>query len=137
MDEIYNLKRFAKLRSDVLLDLKANMDEVSVFLRKYPRKTILSALGDPTVASSAEVLREISRFYFAISPHYRRAVIMLATILTNNYVIRPLENTKTVDKEKFEQQYIDYALKCARYKFKDIIPQIMVRSRCSIETGSV
>ena len=41
MDEIYNLKRFAKLRSDVLLDLKANMDEVSVFLRKYPRKTIL------------------------------------------------------------------------------------------------
>lgn len=127
-NEIYNLKRFAKLRSDVLLDLKSNMDEVSVFLRKYPRKTILSALGDPTVASSAEVLREISRFYFAISPHYRRAVIMLATILTNNYVIRPLENVKTVNKEEFEEQYINYALKCARFKFKDINPQIMVRT---------
>ena len=127
MDEIYNLKRFAKLRSDVLLDLKSNMDEVSVFLRKYPRKTILSALGDPTVASSAEVLREISRFYFAISPHYRRAVIMLATILTNNYVIRPLENIKAVNKEKFEEQYINYTIKCARFKFKDINPQIMVR----------
>lgn len=127
-NEIYNLKRFAKLRSDVLLDLKSNMDEVSVFLRKYPRKTILAALGDPTVASSAEVLREISRFYFAISPHYRRAVIMLATILTNNYVIRPLENVKTVNKEKFEEQYINYALKCARFKFKDINPQIMVRT---------
>ena len=128
MDEIYNLKRFAKLRSDVLLDLKANMDECSVFLRKYPRKTILAALADPTVASSAEVLREISRFYFAISPHYRRAVIMLATILTNNYVIRPLENIKTVDKQKFEEQYINYALKCARFKFKDINPQIMIRT---------
>ena len=126
-NEIYNLKRFAKLRSDVLLDLKSNMDEVSVFLRKYPRKTILAALGDPTVASSAEVLREISRFYFAISPHYRRAVIMLATLLTNNYVIRPIIDVRKVDKQQFEDQYIDYAMKCNRFKFKDINPQIMIR----------
>ena len=123
-----NLQRFAKLRSDILLDLKQNMDEVSVFLRKYPRKTILDSLGDPTRASAAEVLREISRFYFAVSPHYRRAIIMLATILTNNYVIRPVVNVKKVDKELFEEQYIDYALKCSRFKFKDINPQIMVRA---------
>ena len=84
MLEIYNLKRFAKLRSDILLDLKQNMDEVCVFLKKYPRKIILAALADPTSSRSEEVLREISRFFYAISPHYRRAIIMLATILTNN-----------------------------------------------------
>lgn len=128
--EIYDLRRFAKLRSDILLDLKQNMDEVCVFLKKYPRKVILAALGDPTSARSAEVMREISRFYFAISPHYRRAIIMLATILTNNYVIRPVCNIKKLaeSKEDFESAYIDYALKCSRFKFKDINPQIMIRT---------
>ena len=130
MLEIYNLKRFAKLRSDILLDLKQNMDEVCVFLKKYPRKIILAALADPTSSRSEEVLREISRFFYAISPHYRRAIIMLATILTNNYVIRPIANIKNLatTKEDFENEYIEYALKCNRYKFKDINPQIMLRT---------
>ena len=125
---IYSLKRFAKLRSDILLDLKANMDQAGVFLRKYPRKVILDSLADPTRPAAEEVLREISRFYFAVSPHYRRAIIMLATILTNNYVIRPVVNVKTVDKDKLEEQYIDYAIKCNRYNFKDINPQVMIRT---------
>ena len=127
IQELYNLKRFAKLRSDILLDLKTNMDECSVFLHKYPRKTILNALGDPTQRSSEEILREISRFYYAVSPHYRRAIIMLATLLTNNYVIRPITDVRKVDKQQFEDQYIDYAMKCNRFKFKDINPQIMIR----------
>lgn len=127
-NEIYNLRRFAKLRSDVLLDLKNNMDEVSVFLKKHSRKAILAAIGDPTRASSAEILQDISRFYFAVSPHYRRAIIMLATILTNNYVIRPVIDTTNVDAEAFEKKYIEYALKCKKYKFKDINPQVMLRT---------
>ena len=127
-NEFFNMQRFAKLRSDILLDLKQNMDEVSVFLRRFPRKVILGALADPTNARSEEILREISRFYFAISPHYRRAVIMLGTILTNNYVIRPIFNIYEVNKNELEKQYIDYAIKCNRYKFKDINPQIMIRT---------
>lgn len=126
--EIYNLRKFAKLRSDILLDLKQNMDEVCVFLKRYPRKVILGALADPTSPRSQEIMREISRFYFAISPHYRRAIIMLGTILTNNYVIRPILDTRNVDKNNFEDQYINYALKCSRFKFKDINPQIMIRT---------
>ena len=122
------MQRFAKLRSDILLDLKQNMDEVCVFLKRYPRKAILGALADPTSARSTEILTEISRFYFAISPHYRRAIIMLATILTNNYVIRPVVDVRKVNEEKFENEYIDYAMKCKRYKFKDINPQIMLRT---------
>ena len=126
--EIYNLRKFAKLRSDILLDLKQNMDEVCVFLKRYPRKVILGALADPTSARSEEIMREISRFYYAISPHYRRAIIMLGTILTNNYVIRPVIDTRNVNKDSFEEQYINYALKCSRFKFKDINPQIMIRT---------
>lgn len=122
------MQRFAKLRSDILLDLKQNMDEVCVFLKRFPRKAILGALADPTSARSTEILTEISRFYFAISPHYRRAIIMLATILTNNYVIRPVVDVRKVNEEKFENEYIDYAMKCKRYKFKDINPQIMLRT---------
>jgi hypothetical protein len=55
---------------------------------------------------------------------------MLATILTNNYVIRPIANIKNLatTKEDFENEYIEYALKCNRYKFKDINPQIMLRT---------
>lgn len=126
--EIYNIIHFAKLRSDILLDLKQNMDEVSVFLKRYPRKVILGAIGDPTNPHSEEILREISRFYFAISPHYRRAIIMLGTILTNNYVIRPIVNVRKVDKEVFEDAYVEYALKCNKFKFKDINPQLMIRT---------
>ena len=126
--EIFQMQRFAKLRSDILLDLKQNMDEVCVFLKRFPRKAILGALADPTSARSTEILTEISRFYFAISPHYRRAIIMLATILTNNYVIRPVVDVRKVNEEKFENEYIDYAMKCKRYKFKDINPQIMLRT---------
>lgn len=125
--EYLELQRFAKLRSDILLDLKLNMDETSVFLRKYPRRVILDALGDPTRTASQDVLRELSRFYYAISPHYRRAITMLATILTNNYVIRPIANIHKLKKEQFEEQYINYAIKCKRFKFKDINPQIMTR----------
>lgn len=126
--EIYNLRKFAKLRSDILLDLKQNMDEVCVFLKRYPRKVILGALADPTNARSEEIMREISRFYYAISPHYRRAIIMLGTILTNNYVIRPVVDTRNINKDTFEDQYINYALKCSRFKFKDINPQVMIRT---------
>lgn len=122
------MQRFAKLRSHILLDLKQNMDEVCVFLKRFPRKAILGALADPTSTRSTEILTEISRFYFAISPHYRRAIIMLATILTNNYVIRPVVDVRKVNEEKFENEYIDYAMKCKRYKFKDINPQIMLRT---------
>ena len=124
--EIYNLRKFAKLRSDILLDLKQNMDEVCVFLKRYPRKVILGALADPTNARSEEIMREISRFYYAISPHYRRAIIMLGTILTNNYVIRPVVDTRNINKDAFEDQYINYAIKCSRFKFKDIKPQVMI-----------
>lgn len=128
IQEIYNLKRFAKLRSDILLDLKQNLDEVCVFLKKYPRKAILMALADPTNSKSEEILREVSRFFYAISPHYRRVMIMLSTILTNNYVIRPIVNTYQVNAQMFGEQYIDYAIKCNRFKFKDINPQIMLRT---------
>ena len=126
--QIYQLREFAKLRKDVLLDLRANMDEVNIFLKKHPRHEILKALGDATTVTAQELLRDMSRFYYAVSTHYRRAIIMLATILTNNYVIRPVCDPRKMNEKVFTDQYYDYAIQCKKYKFKDINPQLMLHT---------
>ena len=126
--QIFSLREFAKLRKDVLLDLKSNMDECNIFLKRHPRNMILKALGDPTTAAAQDLLRDMSRFYYCVSTHYRRAIIMLATILTNNYVIRPVSDTRKISKDEFTDKYWEYALQCRKYKFKDINPQLALRT---------
>ena len=126
-EQIFSLREFAKLRQDVLIDLKSNMDQTNIFLKKHPRTAIVGAIANPTTPSAQEILRDMSRFYFKISTHYRRAVIMLATILTNNYVIRPVCDPRKMDKEVFTDKYYEYAIQCKKYKLKDIIPQLNLR----------
>ena len=125
--EIFEMREFAKLRKDVLLDLKQNMDEVNIFLKRHPREAIMRAIGDPTTVTAQALLRDMSRFYFCVSTHYRRAIIMLATVLTNNYVIRPVCDVRKMNTEEFRDAYYAYTLQCKRYKFKDINPQLMLR----------
>ena len=126
-EEVFAMREFAKLRQDMLLDLKANMDETNIFLKMHPRKAIIGAITNPTTPSAQEILRDMSRFYFKISTHYRRAIIMLATVLTNNYVIRPVCDVRKIEKQTFTDKYYDYAIQCKKYKFKDINPQLMLR----------
>ena len=127
-EQIYSMREFAKLRKDILLDLKTNIDEVNIFLKKHPRDTILKALINPTTPAAQELLRDMSRFYYAVSTHYRRAVIMLATMPTNNYIIRPVCDPRKIDKNYFRDIYYQYAIQCKKYKFKDINPQLMLKT---------
>lgn len=126
--QIYQLREFAKLRKQVLVDLRENMDAVNIFLRKHPRDAILKALCDATTPTAQELLRDMSRFYYAVSTHYRRAIIMLATILTNNYVIRPVYDPRKLNHDTFMDLYYNYAIQCKKYKFKDNNPKMMVRT---------
>lgn len=125
--EIFEMREFAKLRKDILIDLKQNMDSVNIFLKRHPREAIMRAIADPTTVTAQSLLRDMSRFYYCISTHYRRAILMLATMLTNNYVIRPVCDVRKFSKEEFTDSYYEYALRCRKFKFKDINPQLMVR----------
>ena len=69
-DSLYEAKYFAKLRKDVLQDLTKHADECNFFLKKYKREEIEKALLTPDKPQSEKILRAVSRFYYAVSPHY-------------------------------------------------------------------
>ena len=106
IDELYDLRNFAKLRRQVLIDLSRATDERNIFLQKHSREKIIKALLHPDRPHSAKMLREISHFFYAVSPHYRRAITMLATVMLNNYAIRPVGETGRGEKSF----YRDYRL---------------------------
>ncbi len=121
IDDMYQAKYFAKLRKDVLRDLTKHADECNVFLQKYKRKDIERALLCPDRPQSEKILRAVSRFIYAVSPHYRRAITLFAALPTNNYIIRPLLNGDGDDDfniDKFKTQYFEIANKYENYRFK-------------------
>lgn len=124
MNELYDLRKFAKLRRQVLIDLAHATDQRNIFLQKHPRDRIVKALLHPDRPASAKMLREISRFFYAVSPHYRRAITMLATLMLNNYTIRAVGNTNKSEKS-FYRDYKLLAQKCKRYRFKTEIPKML------------
>ena len=126
IDDMYQAKFFARLRKDVLIDLTKHADECNFFLKKYKRKDIERALLCPDKPQSEKILRAVSRFLYAISPHYRRAISLFATLPTNNYMLRPLININDdFDIEKFKAQYMELAFRYERYRFKNENPKIL------------
>lgn len=123
-EQLYGMKNFARLRKEVLLDLRDNMDETNKFLKKYSRKSIASAIANPTTESSIKVLREVSQFFYFVSLHYRRVVGLLSTLMTNNHLLRYKGNPYDNDKDEVKQEYLDFAQECNKWKLKNIIPQI-------------
>lgn len=124
INELYDLRNFAKLRRQVLIDLTRATDERNIFLQKHSRDKIIKALLHPDRPHSAKMLREISHFFYAVSPHYRRAITMLATVMLNNYTIRPVGDTGKSEKA-FYKDYKLLAQKCKRYRFKTEIPKML------------
>lgn len=124
VDEMYDLRQFAKLRRQVLLDLVHASDQRNIFLQRHGRDKIIKALTYPDRPIYGKMLREISHFFYAVSPHYRRIITMLATVMLNNYVLRPVDD---IDKKsaKVYREYKDLARKCRRYRFKSEIPKML------------
>lgn len=131
LSEIFDANQFAKLRKQVLVDLSRVSEQRNIFLQKHPRDRIIKALICPDKPSSEKILREISHFFYAVSPHYRRAISMLATIILNNYVIKPVGDTTSADEKIFKKEYRKLAKICRRYKFKTEIPKIL--THCLID----
>ena len=105
VNEYYDFLQFARLRKQVLADLSSSVEQRNIFLKKHPRDRILKALLCPDKPSSEKMLREISHFFYAVSPHYRRAITMLATVMLNNYVLRPVGDTGSKGAATFNKEY--------------------------------
>lgn len=123
--ELFDAAQFARLRKQVLVDLTASCEQRNIFLQKHPRDRILKALLAPDKPSSEKMLREVSHFFYAVSPHYRRAISMLATIMLNNYVLKPVGDTDKTNPKTFAKEYRKLAKACKKYKFKTEIPSIL------------
>lgn len=125
IDELYDYRNFARLRKQVLADLSSSVEHRNIFLKKHPRDKILKALLCPDKPSSEKMLREISHFFYAVSPHYRRAITMLATLMLNNYLIRPVGDTGNKGVATFNKEYRKLCRTVSHYKLKSYLPQIL------------
>lgn len=123
--ELFDLKSFARLRKDILLDLTKAIDETNVFLQRYPRKDIMFCLSCPDKPRSVKILRELSHFFYAVSPQYRRAIAFFANLSLNNYILRPLFDTDNTEISAFNEEYIKLARTCKKYRFKREIPKML------------
>lgn len=125
LGEYYDLRQFARLRRQVLADLTTNAERCNIFLKKHPRDRIINALLTPNKPSSEKMMREISRFFYAVSPHYRRAITMLATLMLNNYLIRPVGDTGGKGAATFSKEYRKLCRTVSHYKLKTEIPKML------------
>ena len=125
VNEYYDFLQFARLRKQVLADLSSSVEQRNIFLKKHPRDRILKALLCPDKPASEKMLREISHFFYAVSPHYRRAITMLATVMLNNYVLRPVGDTGGKGTATFSKEYRKLCRTVSHYKLKTEIPKIL------------
>lgn len=119
LNEQFDLKNFVNLRKQILVDVTRHYDEYSAFLKRYPRDQILRVLTCPDKPASIKCLRDMSRFLYTVSPHYRRMIGMLSTVMLNNYIIRTT-NTKNTNRNT----YIEICRKIKNWRIKTELPVI-------------
>lgn len=84
--EQYAQLAFANLKKNILQDLINNKNESAIY-KRYDKKKIVEILQNPQ--RKEEDTREVSRYMYIISSHYRRLVNYYSTILLYNYSIIP------------------------------------------------
>lgn len=114
--EQYGRMSFAKIQKNILQDLINSKNE-SVLYSRYDRETVVSMLEDPQ--SNETSIRELSRFMYNVSGHYRRLVDYFATILLYNYTIVPSKiPVEDIDADKYKEEYIQVANLADKWCFK-------------------
>lgn len=114
--EQYRKMSFAKIQRNILQDL-INSKSESVIYSRYDRSDVIDMLEDPQRNESS--IRELSRFIYIVSGHYRRLIDYFATILLYNYTIVPTKiPTDDIDAEKYKKEYIQVANLANTWNFK-------------------
>ena len=95
---------FANLKRNIVQDLINSKGE-SVIYKKYTKEQIVNMLENPQ--KNEDQIRELSRFIYLVSSHYRRLVDYYSTILLYNYTVVPTKipvkkpNENNFDPSKF------------------------------------
>lgn len=95
--EQYAQLAFANLKKNILQDLINNKNESAIY-KRYDKKKIVEILQNPQ--RKEEDTREVSRYMYIISSHYRRLVTYYSTILLYNYSVIPSKVSAKKPKKK-------------------------------------
>lgn len=121
----YETLNYARLRKLILRDLNDNAEQTNIYLKKYKKKDIEGFLLSPDKLVSQKALKDISRFFYAVSPHYRRLVEFFANLPTFNYVVKPCADLSNVNLEAFRTAYLKTCLTYEKYRLKSEAPKIL------------
>lgn len=107
---------FANLKRNIVQDLINSKNE-SVIYKKYTKEQIVNMLENPQ--KNEEQLRELSRFIYLVSSHYRRLVDYYSTILLYNYTVVPTKiPVKKPNKSKYTECYYRIVNECEKYNLQ-------------------
>jgi len=107
--QFQKLMQFAKLAGLVRKDLNSNYQVKSTFHKNFKKDDVMDWLANPQ--KYEKKLRDLSRFLYDTSSHYKRLIQYFATMLTFDYIIEPygmtdFKPTKELI-EKTEKRYIN------------------------------
>lgn len=107
---------FANLKRNIVQDLINSKNE-SVIYKKYTKEKIVNMLENPQ--KNEEQLRELSRFIYLVSSHYRRLVDYYSTILLYNYTVVPTKiPVKKPNKTEYTKCYYHVVNECEKYNLQ-------------------
>ena len=107
---------FANLKRNIVQDLINSKNE-SIIYKKYTKEQIVNMLENPQ--KNEEQIRELSRFIYLVSSHYRRLVDYYSTILLYNYTVVPTKiPVKKPTKSKYTETYYRIVNECDKYNLQ-------------------
>ena len=115
---ITQMAEFARAKRLALKDLNAR--QTKALLKKYSRKDIATYIENPD--RNYEKLQEMSWYFYAVSPNYKRLINYLSELPTDNYYITPVDTIEDID--TFKELYVSVCKKYKRWGLKDILPDI-------------
>lgn len=112
--------QYAALKKSIVQDLLNARNESAIF-RRYPKSKVVEMLEAPQ--KYEESIREMSRYVYDMSIHYKRLVDYISYILLYNYNVVPFNVFPHMDKNKFRADFLNIINKCNKYSFKQEAPK--------------
>jgi hypothetical protein len=103
-------KQFAQLQQMRLIDLDLYPYRTQEkIIGKYTREQLKKALEAPELEANQKQLRNISKFLYNASSHYKRLILHFATILTLDHYLEPcgIADLEKTNIKKLKKSYFD------------------------------
>lgn len=112
----YSQLSFANIKKNIVQDLINNRSE-SIIYKKYTKEQIVKMLENPQ--KHEKEIRNLSRFIYIVSSHYRRLIEFYSTILLYDYSIIPTKiQTKKPNEKKYKNAYYYIVNECEKYNLQ-------------------